>query len=50
MMLLVYSFGIAGIVSGLMILLAHFATLTSYGSPYGLPIAPFRLQDLSYSS
>ncbi|MGE6504041.1 spore germination protein [Bacillus wiedmannii] len=49
MMLLAYSFGIVGMVSGLMILLAHFATLTSYGSPYGLPIAPFRLQDLKDS-
>ncbi|PFK32151.1 spore germination protein [Bacillus cereus] len=46
MMLLAYFYGIVGIVSGLMILLAHFVTLTSYGTPYGIPIAPFRLQDL----
>ncbi|PFJ15744.1 spore germination protein [Bacillus cereus] len=49
MMLFAYSFGIVGMVSGLMILVAHFATLTSYGSPYGMPIAPFRLQDLKDS-
>ncbi|AQY38393.1 spore germination protein [Bacillus thuringiensis] len=49
MMLFAYFFGIVGIISGIMILLAHFATLTSYGSPYGLPIAPFRLSDLKDS-
>lgn len=46
MMLLAYFYGIVGIVSGVMILLAHFVTLTSYGTPYGIPISPFRLQDL----
>ncbi|PGC04266.1 spore germination protein, partial [Bacillus toyonensis] len=45
MMLLAYFYGIVGIVSGLMLLFAHFVSLTSYGSPYGLPIAPFRLQE-----
>ncbi|MED2217045.1 spore germination protein, partial [Bacillus thuringiensis] len=49
MMLFAYFFGIVGIISGIMILFAHFATLTSYGSPYGLPIAPFRLSDLKDS-
>ncbi|MBJ3790064.1 spore germination protein, partial [Bacillus sp. OA1] len=49
MMLLAYFYGIVGIVSGLMLLFAHFVSLTSYGSPYGLPIAPFRLQELKDS-
>ncbi|WP_459501599.1 spore germination protein [Bacillus sp. C1] len=46
MMLFAYFYGIVGIVCGMMVLLAHFVTLTSYGTPYGIPIAPFRLQDL----
>lgn len=45
MMILAYIYGIVGIVSGIMILLAHFATLKSFGTPYGIPIAPFQLQD-----
>ncbi|MCU4716193.1 spore germination protein [Bacillus cereus] len=49
MMLLAYFYGIVGIVSGLMLLFAHFVSLTSYGSPYGLPIAPFRFQELKDS-
>ncbi|MED3570514.1 spore germination protein, partial [Bacillus thuringiensis] len=49
MMLLAYFYGIVGIVSGLMLLFAHFVSLTSYGSPYGMPIAPFRLQELKDS-
>ncbi|MED3063587.1 spore germination protein, partial [Bacillus thuringiensis] len=49
MMLFAYFYGIVGIVSGLMLLFAHFVTITSYGSPYGLPIAPFRLQELKDS-
>ncbi|MEC5241371.1 spore germination protein [Bacillus mycoides] len=49
MMLLAYFYGVVGIVSGLMLLFAHFVSLTSYGSPYGLPIAPFRLQELKDS-
>lgn len=49
MMLIAYCYGIVGIVSGLMILLAHFSTITSYGTPYGLPIAPFGLQNLKDS-
>lgn len=32
-----------------MLLFAHFVSLTSYGSPYGMPIAPFRLQELKDS-
>ncbi|MEC2473199.1 spore germination protein [Bacillus thuringiensis] len=40
MMLFAYFFGILGIVSRIMILFAHFVTLTSYGSPYALPFAP----------
>ncbi|EOP91869.1 hypothetical protein IGM_01929 [Bacillus cereus HuB4-4] len=49
MMLFAYFYGIVGIVSGLMLLFAHFVSLTSYGSPYGLPIAPFRFQELKDS-
>ncbi|QPW51685.1 spore germination protein (plasmid) [Bacillus thuringiensis] len=49
MMLFAYFYGVLGIVSGMMLLFAHFVTLTSYGSPYGLPIAPFRLQELKDS-
>ena len=49
MMLLAYFYGIVGIVSGLMLLFAHFVSLTSYGSPYGMPIEPFRLQELKDS-
>ncbi|MGA4466892.1 spore germination protein [Bacillus bombysepticus] len=45
MMLLAFSYGVVGIVSGMMILLAHFVTLTSYGTPYSTPVAPFRVQD-----
>ncbi|KAA0786795.1 spore germination protein [Bacillus sp. BB56-3] len=49
MILLAYFYGILGIVSGLMLLFAHLVSLTSYGSPYGLPIAPFRFQELKDS-
>ncbi|MGF2773207.1 spore germination protein [Bacillus cereus] len=49
MMLFAYFYGIVGIVSGLMLLFAHFVSLTSYDSPYGLPIAPFRIQELKDS-
>ncbi|PQQ47701.1 spore germination protein [Bacillus thuringiensis] len=49
MMLFAYFFGILGIISGIMILFAHLVTLTSYGSPYALPLAPLRLSDLKDS-
>ncbi|HDR4874866.1 TPA: spore germination protein [Bacillus cereus] len=49
MMLFAYFYGIVGIVSGLMLLFAHFVSLTSYGSPYGLPIVPFRFEELKDS-
>ncbi|KAA6460469.1 spore germination protein [Bacillus thuringiensis] len=44
-MIFAYFWGIVGIVSGMMILLAHFVTLSSFGTPYGTPVAPFRLEE-----
>lgn len=46
MMLLAYVYGIVGIVSGTMILIAHIVTIKSFGTPYGVPLSPFRLKDL----
>ncbi|MDF2036368.1 spore germination protein [Cytobacillus oceanisediminis] len=45
MMIIASFFGFVGITVGLMILLAHFITLESLGTPYGSPIAPLRFQD-----
>lgn len=38
-------FGIVGLVIGMMILIGHLVSLESLGTPYGSPIAPFRLRD-----
>lgn len=49
MMLFSYFYGIIGIVVGVMLLFAHFSSLTSYGYPYGFPIAPLRFSDSKHS-
>lgn len=46
MMFLGGSFGLFGIMSGLMILLIHLAGLRSFGVPYLAPLAPFSLTDM----
>ncbi|MBD2867113.1 spore germination protein [Paenibacillus arenilitoris] len=45
MMIAASMFGIVGIVVGMMILIGHIISLESLGTPYGSPIAPFRLSD-----
>ncbi|PFN17573.1 spore germination protein [Bacillus cereus] len=45
MMLFSYAFGLVGIVTAMMMLLAHIITLNSFGAPYGLPLAPLYLND-----
>lgn len=45
MMVLASLFGFVGLTVGLMILLAHFITLESLGTPYGSPISPLRFSD-----
>ncbi|PGH79727.1 spore germination protein [Bacillus thuringiensis] len=49
MMLLGYIYGFVGIVCGSMILIAHFVTLTSFGTPYSIPITPFRIKNFKDS-
>ncbi|CAM3545189.1 spore germination protein [Aeromicrobium ponti] len=44
-MLISTLFGMVGIVIGIMIVMAHFVSLESLGTPYGSPIAPLRLSD-----
>lgn len=39
-------FGIVGVVTSLLVMLAHLVSLESYGQPYMQPIAPFKLSDL----
>ncbi|NEW05735.1 spore germination protein [Paenibacillus sp. SYP-B3998] len=46
MMLMASLFGIIGIVSGFMTLIAHLVSLESLGTPYGSPLAPFRWSDM----
>ncbi|MGD8189325.1 spore germination protein [Brevibacillus ginsengisoli] len=46
MMLMASWFGIVGIVIGYMTLIAHLVSLESLGTPYGSPLAPFRLKDM----
>ncbi|AST90144.1 MULTISPECIES: spore germination protein [Sutcliffiella] len=46
MMILATLFGFVGIVAGIMILIAHFISLESLGTPYSSPIAPLRFKDL----
>jgi spore germination protein len=45
MMIIASLFGFVGIIVGLMMLIAHFISLESLGTPYGSPIAPLRFQD-----
>jgi spore germination protein len=46
MMVIAYFYGMIGIVIGMMILVVHLITLESFGTPYGVPIAPIRWKDL----
>lgn len=46
MMLLASFFGVIGIVVGGMTLVAHIISLESLGTPYGSPLAPFRIADM----
>jgi spore germination protein len=46
MMLLASMFGIVGIVTGGIVLIAHFVSLESMGTPYGSPLAPWRFVDM----
>ncbi|MDR4293471.1 spore germination protein [Bacillus cereus] len=45
MMILAYYFGIVGVISGVMLVIAHLVTITSFGEPYTTPLAPFVLKD-----
>lgn len=44
-MILAATFGLFGIILGLIILIAHLCSLRSFGVPYLLPFAPFVLKD-----
>ncbi|OUB06754.1 spore germination protein [Bacillus thuringiensis serovar yunnanensis] len=46
MMLLAALFGIVGIVIGWMIIIAHLICLNSLGTPYGIPLTPFRFSGM----
>jgi spore germination protein len=46
MMVIAYFYGMIGIVIGMMVLIAHLITLESFGTPYGVPVAPIRWRDL----
>lgn len=46
LMFLAGTFGIYGIVLGTFLIMAHVASLTSFGRPYLTPIAPLRWRDL----
>jgi spore germination protein KA len=46
LMILAGTFGLFGIMSGLMILLAHMCGLRSFGKPYLMPFAPFVASNL----
>lgn len=46
MMIFAFLYGIVGIVCVVMILIAHSATIKSFGTPYTVPISPFNLKDL----
>jgi spore germination protein len=46
MMLAAAMFGVIGIVIGGMTLIAHIISLESLGTPYGSPLAPFRIADM----
>ncbi|WP_373605263.1 MULTISPECIES: spore germination protein [Bacillus] len=46
MMLLAALFGVVGIVIGWMTIIAHLISLESLGTPYGSPLAPFRLSGM----
>lgn len=46
LMLLAGTFGLFGILAGLVPLLIHLVSLTSFGIPYFLPVAPLSLQNL----
>jgi spore germination protein len=46
MMILASMFGIVGIVTGAMILVVHFVSLESLGTPYGSPLAPWRYVEM----
>ncbi|WNQ12554.1 spore germination protein [Paenibacillus aurantius] len=46
MMFIASMFGFIGIVIGFMALVAHLVALESLGTPYGSPLAPFRLSDM----
>ncbi|MFE8698353.1 spore germination protein [Cytobacillus sp. FJAT-53684] len=45
MMFVTSVFGFIGLIAGLMVLIGHFISLQSLGTPYGSPIAPLRLSD-----
>ncbi|WP_372633155.1 spore germination protein [Cohnella sp.] len=49
MMLLASQFGVFGIMIGLLILIAHFISLESLGTPFGSPVAPIHFADLKDS-
>ncbi|WP_339206189.1 spore germination protein [Paenibacillus sp. FSL K6-3182] len=46
MMILASMFGIVGIVTGAIVLVAHFVSLESLGTPYGSPLAPWRYAEM----
>ncbi|MGZ9585813.1 spore germination protein [Paenibacillus marinisediminis] len=46
MMILASMFGIVGIVTGAIILTVHFVSLESLGTPYGSPLAPWRIANM----
>lgn len=46
MMLLASMFGIVGIVTGCIVLVVHFVSLESLGTPYASPLAPWRFSDM----
>nr|WP_239615560.1 spore germination protein [Cohnella mopanensis] len=46
MMLLASMFGIVGIVTGAIALVAHLVSLESFGMPYGSPLAPWRFAEM----
>lgn len=46
MMILASLFGFLGVIVGFMLMLTHFITLKSLGTPYSIPLSPLRLSDL----
>ncbi|MEZ2737757.1 spore germination protein, partial [Aneurinibacillus aneurinilyticus] len=46
MMLMAFTFGMVGIIIGMMVIVIHLLTLESLGNPYGSPISPLRISDM----